>query len=449
VLVMAASAFVAVRAGGQVARTRVVAYFDNSTGLFAGDDVRILGVPVGKVDKIEPGPNQVKISFWFDSKYKVPAAALAAILSPELVTGRAIQLTPVYTGGAAMKDGAVIPKNRTAVPVEWDDIRAQLQRLTELLQPTKPGGVSTLGSLINTAADNLRGQGANIRDTVTKLSQALSALGDHSKDLFATFKNLSTLVTALHDSADLLGQLNRNLAAVSSLLADDPNKVGQAVEDLNAVVGDVQSFVADNREAVGTASDKLASISKALVESLDDIKQTLHIAPTTIANFNNIYDPANGALTGALAANNFANPIAFLCGAVQAASRLGGAQAAKLCVQYLAPIVKNRQYNYFPLGENFFVGAQARPNEVTYSEDWMRPDYVPPAAPAPLAAEAPPAAPAPLAAEAPPVAPAGPPPPGPPLAADASAPDAPPTPTVSTNPAAGLPGMMVPPGGGS
>src|SRR6202011_6109712 len=259
-----------------------------------------------------------------------------------------------------MPDGAVIPKDRTAVPVEWDEIRAQLQRLTVLLQPTKPGGVSTLGELINTAADNLRGQGANIRDTVIKLSQALSALGDHSKDLFSTLKNLSTLVTALHDSADLLEQLNRNLAEVTSLLADDPNKVGQTVEDLNSVVGDVQSFAADNREAIGTASDKLASITTALVQSLDDIKQTLHIAPTTIDNFNNIYEPANGSLTGALAVSNFSNPIAFLCGAIQAASRLGADQAAKLCVQYLAPIVKNRQYNILPLGDALFVGPPRR-----------------------------------------------------------------------------------------
>ncbi|MGI9125588.1 MAG: mammalian cell entry protein, partial [Mycobacterium sp.] len=66
----------------------------------------------------------------------------------------------------------------------------------------------------------------------------------------------------------------------------------------------------------------------------------------------------------------------------------------------------------------------ARPNEITYSEDWMRPDFVPPAAPG---------APAP--------APAAPPAPGPaaPLPAE----------TVSVDPAAGLAGVMTPPGGGS
>jgi phospholipid/cholesterol/gamma-HCH transport system substrate-binding protein len=437
ILVLVAGVVVVMRAAGEAARTVVVAYFDNSNGVFAGDDVRIRGVPVGKVLKIEPQPLRSKISFWFDRKYKVPASAKAAILSPQLVTGRAIQLTPPYTGGPTMADGAVIPQDRTAVPVEWDDLRAQLQRLTDLLKPTQPGGVSTLGALINTAADNLRGQGATIRDTIIKLSQTVSALGDHSKDIFATFKNLSTLVSALHDSADLLEQLNGNLAAVSSLLADDPKKIGQAAEDLNAVVADVQNFAADNREALGTASDKLASITNALVDSLGDIKQALHVGPTVLENFNNIYEPANGALTGALAGNNMANPIAFLCGAVQAASRLGGEQAAKLCVQYLAPIVKNRQYNFPPLGEDFFVGAQARPNEVTYSEDWMRPDYVPPAANTPPPAQPP-------ATGPPPAAPPGAPPP-----AEAPAPAPPATATVATDPAAGLPGMMMPPGGGS
>ena len=437
-LVLVAGLFVAMRASDRIARTTVVGYFDNSSSVFPGDDVRIRGVSVGKVLATEPQPLRSKISFWFDRKYKVPADAKAAILSPQLVTGRAIQLTPPYTGGPTMGNGAVIPQDRTAVPVEWDDLRAQLERLTNLLKPTQPGGVSTLGALINTAADNLRGQGATIRDSIIKLSQTVSALGDHSNDIFSTFKNLSTLVTALHDSADLLEQLNHNLAAVSSLLADDPNKVAQAAEDLNAVVGDVQSFAADNREAVGTTSDKLTSISNALVGSLDDIKQTLHVAPTPFVNFNNIFEPANGALTGALAVNNFANPIAFLCGSVQAASRLGGEQAAKLCMQYLAPILKNRQYNFPPFGEDLLVGAQARPNEVTYSEDSMRPDYVPPAANTPTPAQPPAPGPPPAAGIQ-----------GTPPPAEAPAPDARATATVATNPAAGLPGLMMPPGGGS
>ena len=401
-LTLAAGVLTVVRAAGSANRTWVTALFENSNGLFAGDDVRILGVPVGRVERIEPMPTHARIIFWVDARYSVPADAKAVILSPQLVTGRAIQLTPVYTGGPAMASGAVIDQESTAVPVEWDDVRIQLQRVTKLLQPTHPGGVSTLGAVVTTAADNLRGQGTDIRDAVIKLSQALAALGDHSDDIFTTFTNLSTLVSALHDSADLLEQLNQNMAAVTSLMADDPNKVARTIEDLGAVIGLVEDFANENSEAIGTASDKLTSISDVLVTSLDDIKQTLHIAPGTVSNFYNIFEPANGSLTGALAVNNFANPISFLCGAIQAASRLGADQSAKLCVQYLAPIVKNRQYNFPPIGENLLVGTQARPNEVTYSEEWMRPDFVPPLPPAPVA----------------------------------------------TDPAAGLPGMMLTPSGG-
>lgn len=440
----------AARSASSAGRTNVVAYFDNSNGIYVGDEVVILGVPVGKIDKIEPQHDRVEISFWYDNTYQVPADAKAVILSPSLVTVRAIQLTPAYDSGPALAEHSVIPQDRTAVPVEWDDLRQQLEKLTRTLQPTEPGGVSTLGSFINTAADNLRGQGADIRDSIVKLSQAVFALDDHSDDLFSTMQNLSTLVSALRDSSGLLGQLNQNLAAVTGQLANDPDEVGRALRDLNDVAGDLTGFVADHREAVGTTSDKLASVTQAVTESLDDIKQTLHIVPTAFQNVVNIYQPAQATLSGIFAATNFSNTTQFLCSAVQAASRLGAEQSAKLCAQYLAPIIKNRQFNFPPLGENLFVGASARPNEITYSEDWLRPDYISPPAPSGPLTEAPRTVAPPPDGPLPPAnsiytffgEPAGPDHGQPPFV-----PGRPENP-LPTDPATGLPGMMMPTGGG-
>ena len=422
------------RSTGPTSKTTLTAYFENSNGIYPGDTIRILGVPVGKIESIEPQPQRSKVTFWVDSTYKVPADARAVILSPTLVSARFIQLTPAYTAGPALASDAVIPLERTAVPVEFDDLRAQLQKLTNTLQPTQPGGVSTMGAFINTAADNLRGQGASIRDTVIKLSQSLSILGDHSGDIFGTIKNLSVLVSALHDSADLMRQLNQNLAEVTGSLANDPNEVGTAVSDLNSAAVDLRDFLTENHDRLGITFDKLAEITQALGESADDVKQALHVFPTTLSNYLNIYQPSQGTVTGALSGNNFSNPINFICGAIQAASRLNAEQSAKLCVQYLAPIVKNRQYNFLgPIGLNgspilpfLPVGEAARPNEVTYSEDWMRPDYVPPSAPTPAAA-----------------------PTGLQTALPAEAPLPAVAPAVTTDPAAGLPGLMVSPGAGS
>lgn len=446
--IVLATVLVLIGAGGGVtlwrvtgpAPIRVVAHFENSNGIFVGDDVMVLGVPVGRIEKIEPQPDNARITFTVDGGVDIPADASAVIISPTIVSARALALTPAYTGGPRMGDGAVIPRERTAVPVEYDDLRNQLEKLTEALQPTEPGGLSTLGRFVDTAADNLRGQGAEIRQALIQVSQAFSILGDHSGDVFGSVKNLNTLVGALQGSTDLMRQLNNSLAAVTGLLADDPAAIAAALTDLNDVLTDAQEFVAQNVEAIGTTTDKAASVAQALGESLDDLKQSLHIAPTAFSNFVNIYEPANASLTGALAAGNFANPIQFICAAVQATSRLNSEQAAKLCVQYLAPIVKNRQYNFPPIGMSPFVGAMARPNEVTFSEDWLRDQTeagrVRNFFEGPLPA-APPAAPPPPTDQ-------------PPAALPAEAPVAPgPGSATPTDPADGLHGLMVPPGGGA
>jgi phospholipid/cholesterol/gamma-HCH transport system substrate-binding protein len=140
-VVMLIVGVVTVNTPGAGQRATVVGYFENSNGIYTGDDVVILGVPVGTVEKIEPQPFRSKITFSFDEQYKVPADVKAVILSPALVTARAIQLVPAYSSGPTLQDGAVIPQERTAVPVEFDQFRQQLERLADTLQPTTPGVV--------------------------------------------------------------------------------------------------------------------------------------------------------------------------------------------------------------------------------------------------------------------------------------------------------------------
>ncbi len=210
------------------------------------------------MDKIEPQPAGSKVTFSVDKQYSIPADARAAILSPSLVTSRAIQLVPVYSGGPKLSAGASIPLNRTAVPVEWDDFRKQLEKLTDALQPTSPGGVNSVGEFINSAADNVRGQGDTAHDTIIKLSEAISALGDHADDIFSTVRNLQLLVSALYSSSDLLASFNQNLASVTTLLTNTPNEVANAVKSVDGALTDLRDFLAENREAVGVTFDRLS-----------------------------------------------------------------------------------------------------------------------------------------------------------------------------------------------
>ena len=60
--------------------------------------------------RASPRPaGRVRVKFWWEAKHKVPANAKAVIASPSIVADRYIQLTPAYSKGDVMADGAEIP----------------------------------------------------------------------------------------------------------------------------------------------------------------------------------------------------------------------------------------------------------------------------------------------------------------------------------------------------
>lgn len=355
-------------------RTTVKAYFTTTSGIYEGDDVYVLGIKVGAIDSISPEGDKVKVTFHYDSSVKVPEDAKAVILSPSLVSSRAIQLTPAYTGGKALSDNAEIGLDRTAVPVEWDDFRAQLERLAESLGPTKSEPQGPLGGVIDSAAKNLDGRGDAINDTVTKLSDAMTTISDGRNDLFSVVRDLQVFVDALASSDQQIVQFNGRLASVTQVLTNTDNELAGALSDIDNVTEEITTFVADNRDKLSHAVQRLTEVTSTLNDSKPVLEQLLHVAPNAFANAINIYQPAQGALTGALAVTQFQNPVQFICGAIQAASQKGAEESAKLCVQYLAPVLKSIQFNYPPFGLNAVEGVQARKDQVDYSEPFLNPN---------------------------------------------------------------------------
>ncbi|MFC9835513.1 MCE family protein [Rhodococcus sp. NPDC127530] len=352
--------------------TSLSAYFENSNGIYVGDNVKLLGVDVGKIDAIEPEGDRTRVDFHVDSQYKLPADARAVILSPSLVSSRSVQLTPAYTGGDALEDGDSIPIEHTAVPVEWDDFRKQLQNLSESFGPTETNADGAIGEFIHSAAQTLNGKGDQINTTLTKLSDAMTALSDGRHDLFATIRNLQEFVTALSASEQQIVALNTNLASVSGALTDSDQELGNALGQVDTVTARIGKFVNENRDGLSRTVEDLSAVTTTLNENRPALEQLLHAAPTAFQNLYNIYQPAQGSLTGALAVTQFQNPVQFICGAIQAASQLGAEESAKLCVQHLAPVLQLLQFNYPPVGVNPAAGVQVRPEQIDYSEPGLR-----------------------------------------------------------------------------
>jgi phospholipid/cholesterol/gamma-HCH transport system substrate-binding protein len=331
----------------------LVGYFASAVGIYPGDQVRILGVGVGRVDTIQPRPSDVKITMSVSKDVKIPKDARAVIISPNLVSARFIQLTPAYTGGAALPDGGSIDLSRTAVPVEWDEVKEALTQLAVQLGPTTGSMQGPLGSVINQAADTLDGNGQSFHNALRELSQVAGRLGDSRSDLFGTVKNLQVLVNALSSSNEQIVEFAGNVASVSQVLADSSRHLDNTLGTLNNALSDIRGFLHENNSTLIDTVNNLNDLAGTLSDQSDNIEQVLHVAGPGIANFYNIYDPAQGTLNGLLSIPEFANPVQFICGG--SFETAGGPRApdyfkrAELCRERLGPVLRRLAVNYPPV----------------------------------------------------------------------------------------------------
>ncbi len=275
---------------------QLTAYFSESIGVYAGSTVRILGVPVGTVDSVQPAGSRVKVTMTLNNGVAVPANASAVVIAPSVVADRYIQLTPAYTTGPQLGDGAVIPLSRTAVPVEVDQVYASLAKLTGALSGANKQGA--LNDLIRTGAANLKGNGANLRKMITEFGGLSKTLGDSSGNLFATLAYLQRFTTMLKDNEGQVRQAENQLAQVTSFLASDRRDLAAAISELAVALNRVKGFIGGNRALLESNVGKLATITSLLVRERASLAEALDVAPLAADNLLHAYDATSRTLVG-------------------------------------------------------------------------------------------------------------------------------------------------------
>jgi virulence factor Mce-like protein len=278
--------------------TRVIAYFDRTVGVYQGSGLRVLGVEVGTVDSVEPQGARVKVTLTVDHGVKIPADAGAVVVAPSVVADRYIQLTPAYTTGPVLTAGAVIPSTRTATPVEIDQLYESITRISQALGPDGANATGALSALLDTGAANLDGNGKAIGDSIEQLGQAAKTLDGHSGDLFATLSYLQSFTSMLKTNDGKVRAAADQLATVTGFLAEDKASLGGALKELSTALGEVKTFIHDNRARLKTSIDKLAPITQTLVDQRASLAELLDTAPLAADNLLNAYNPAYGTIDG-------------------------------------------------------------------------------------------------------------------------------------------------------
>jgi phospholipid/cholesterol/gamma-HCH transport system substrate-binding protein len=275
---------------------QVTAYFAESIGVYPGSTVRVLGVPVGTVAAVHPAGPRVRVTITLNAGVAVPAGADAVAVAPSVVADRYIQLTPAYTHGPQIADGAVIPVSRTAVPVEVDQIYASLAKLATALGPSGANKNGAVSDVIKSGAANLAGNGAYLRSMITEFSGLSKTLGGSAGNLFATVAYLQQFTTMLKDNNGQVRLAEHQLAQVTGFLASDRQDLSAAITDLAVALSKIRAFVGSNRGLIESNVSKLAAITSLLVRERASLAEALDVAPLAADNLVNAYDAASHTL---------------------------------------------------------------------------------------------------------------------------------------------------------
>lgn len=293
--------------------TRITAEFKDSAGLFVGNDVGVLGVPVGKITAIEPAGQVVKVELEVDSDVSIPVTAGAVVVARSVATDRYVELTPVYAEGPRMESGAEIPLERTRAPVEFDEALETLTDITRGLKG-KDGEATTLRELLEVGATTLKGRGADIDNTIDNLTIAASALADNRGEITGTVDDLDALVTLLATNKTVVDEFITSITDTTDLFADESQNFGRSLRALQKALRSLAIFVKAHRKEIRSSVVGAGDLWDRLLTHQADLEETLEVLPLTFENIGNAVAPDNRLQTKlptryALPAHELTGPI--------------------------------------------------------------------------------------------------------------------------------------------
>lgn len=279
----------------------LTARFTSTVGLYVGSDVQVLGVPIGTVTQVKADGEYVQVRMELDPDQPVAAETNAVIIAPTMVSDRFVQLTTPWEPEKESKkltSGTLLPVDRTAVPVEIDELYSGLQDFSEALGPRGANRSGALSDLVTTGAKNLEGQGANLNTMIREFGKASATLDNVDENFFGTLENLDKLNQMLVANDSAMVSVNKNFATVADYLAEDREEMGEAAKNLGEAMTVLDGFIKKNRGHLNTSVENLVPVAETLAKNKKSLDETVKLAPLLLNNLQGAYDPERNVIAG-------------------------------------------------------------------------------------------------------------------------------------------------------
>lgn len=303
--------------GQRDAKNTITVDFAQTNSLYEGSDVRILGVAVGTVDRLVPRGETVRATISYDADVKLPADVKAVVVSPSIVGDRFVQLAPAYDGGQVLADGARLGVDRTAVPVELDQIYKSLDDLSVALGPEGANKDGAVSNLVKDTAAQLDGQGTQLNETLRNFGKLSQTLSDNKDELFGSMREVDQFVQLLQTNDQAVRDFFDSTAEVSTVLEGEREDLQATVKALAKALVEVRELVKDNRSELRGNVKQLATIAEVLGDHQKDLEEFTVSGPTALSNVALSYNGDSGTL------DNHADVLDLLTGPLDSLGDIG------------------------------------------------------------------------------------------------------------------------------
>lgn len=240
-------------------------YFADAGGLFTGASVEISGFAVGKVSSIELEGSCVLVKFTVNGNVRLGERTSAAIKTRSLLGTKNLDITPAGEGHLA----GPIPLERTESPFQLPDALGDLSR--------KVGEVNTaqLSDSLATLAQTFSGTAPDLRNAVQGVARFAQVVDERDTQLRDLLDNASKATGVLAKRSDQVVELVKNTNALLAQLRTQSAALDHLTTNIAAVAQQLKGFIAENREQLRPALDKLNGVLTILDNRKDKIQQSV------------------------------------------------------------------------------------------------------------------------------------------------------------------------------
>ena len=217
------------------------AVFTDVFGLREGDDVRMAGVRVGRVESIELQGDKAKVSFVVQADQQVLGTTVASVTYQNIVGQRYLGLSLGSLGEpGTLPPGSVIPVDRTDPSFDVGTLLNGYEPLFSLLNPRDAD------NLTKGVVQSLQGDAGSITALVDQTSQLTESFAGRDEELGAVITDLNTVVANLAKHNDDLDHVITEIRSVVSTfdarrpeLVDSTGSIAKVVRQLSTISDEV------------------------------------------------------------------------------------------------------------------------------------------------------------------------------------------------------------------